>query len=90
MAKTRHITHRMSQRGITAQMIEIVKAFGVDDGDKTYLNKKSIDAALTELHKLSENMQRMRSRGGIVLVESGESEITTYAIDSYSRIKTVH
>lgn len=90
MAKTRHISQRMNQRGITAQMIEIVKTFGIDDGNKTYLNKKGIDAALMELNKLSKNMQKMRNRGGIVLVESGESEITTYAIDSFSRTKIVH
>ncbi|WP_321407016.1 hypothetical protein [Tolumonas auensis] len=90
MAKTRHIHQRMNQRAITSQMLEIVKMFGIDDGDKTYLNCKGIDAALDELNKLSKQMQKMRNRGGIVLVESGDAEITTYALDSYSRTKTVH
>ena len=85
MSKTRHIQQRMSQRAITSQMLEIVKMFGVDDGDKTYLNRKGLDAAMIELKRISQQMQKMRSRGGIVLVESGDTEITTYALDSYNR-----
>ncbi len=90
MAKTRHIHQRMNQRAITSQMLEIVKMFGVDDGDKTILNSKGIDAALDELQKLSKQMQRMRERGGIVLVESGDTEITTYDLDSFKRTKIIH
>ena len=90
MAKTRHIHQRMNQRAIKSQMLEIVKMFGVDDGDKTYLNRKGIDAALDELNNISQQMQKMRSRGGVVLVESGEIEITTYALNSYNRSQTVH
>lgn len=88
MAKTRHIHQRMNQRAISQQMLEIVKMFGVDDGDKTYLNKKGIDAALNEMNNLSKQMQKMRSRGGLVLVESGDVEITAYSLDSYDRKKT--
>ena len=34
----------------------------------------------------------MKTRGGLVLVESGDVEITAYALDSYDRKKshTVH
>lgn len=90
MAKTRHIHQRMNQRAITLQMLEIVKVFGVEEGDKTYLNRKGIDAALSELNRLSKQMQKMRTRGGLVLVESGETEITTYALDSYNPTQTIH
>ncbi len=88
MAKTRHIHQRMNQRAISQQMLEIVKMFGIDDGDKTYLNKKGIDAALLEINVLSKQMQKMKNRGGIVLVESGDVEITAYALDSYDRKKS--
>jgi hypothetical protein len=87
MAKTRHINQRMNQRSISQQMLEIVKMFGIDDGDKTYLNKKGIDAALSEISNLSKQMQKMKSRGGVVLVESGDVEITAYALESYNRTK---
>ena len=88
MAKTRHIHQRMSQRSISQQMLELVKVFGVGNGDKTYLSKKGIDDALSELNRISKEMQKMKSRGGLVLVESGEVGITAYALDSYDRKKS--
>ncbi len=92
MAKTRHINQRMNQRAISQQMLEIVKMFGIGEGDKTILDKKGIEAALAELNNLSKKMQKMKSRGGLVLVESGDVEITAYALESYNRNKanTVH
>lgn len=88
MAKTRHIHQKMDQRSISQQMLEIVKMFGIGNDDKTYLNKKGIDAALSELKSLSKQMQKMRSRGGLVLVEAGGFEITAYALGSYDRKKS--
>ncbi|MEO9944938.1 hypothetical protein [Paraglaciecola sp.] len=90
MAKTRHIHQRMNQRGIKQQMLEIVKMFGVDDGDKTILNEKGIEAALSEINKLSKDMQKMKNKGGVVLVEANGVEITAYSLDSYSRNKARH
>jgi hypothetical protein len=75
----------MNQRAISHQMLEI---FGIDDGDKTYLNKDGIDAALLEINVISKQMQKMKTRGGLVLVESGDVEITAYALDSYDRKKS--
>lgn len=92
MAKTRHINQRMNQRAISQQMLEIVKMFGVDEGDKTILNKKCIEEALIELSNLSKRMQKMKTRGGLVLVESGDFELTVYDLDSFNRSKvnTIH
>lgn len=90
MAKTRHIHQRMNQRGVTQQMLEIVKQFGVDNGDKIILNRKGLDVAISALNTLSKNMQKMRSKGGVVLVEDNNTEITTYALDSYTRNKSFH
>ncbi|PMG94199.1 hypothetical protein BCS98_10970 [Vibrio breoganii] len=76
---------RMSERSITEQMLDIVEKFGVDDGDKIILNKKAIDSALTSLKKISQGMQKMSKRGGLVLVKSGDMDVTTYALDSFNR-----
>ena len=85
MAKTRHIQKRMSQRNIQQEMLDIVKKFGIENGDKTILNKKGLKSALTELKRLSIFMERMQNRGGLVLVEANDLEITVYDLDSYSR-----
>lgn len=85
MSKTRHIQQRMSQRSIHQEMLDLVKMFGVDSGDKTILNKRGIDLVLKELKNMSKTMQKMRSRGGIVLVEAGDNEITSYALNSFRK-----
>lgn len=46
MAKTRHIHQRMSQRAIHQNMLDMVKIFGVNHGEKTILNKKGIENVL--------------------------------------------
>ena len=86
MAKTRHMQQRMSQRSIQQSWLELVKVFGIDDGDKIRLNRDGIDRVLKEMKDISANLQKMRSRGGIVLVENEGCEITTYAMDSYNNI----
>lgn len=85
MGKTRHIQKRMSQRSITERAFALVKSFGVRDGDKLVLNRKACDAADHELEMLQHTLRKARARGGLVLVESGDVLITTYALDSYSR-----
>lgn len=83
MAKTRHIQQRMSQRSIQQGWLDLVKMFGTDNGDKIFLNRNGIDAAIREMEKISADLQKMKTRGGIVLVEKEGYEITAYAVDSY-------
>lgn len=89
MAKTKHIQQRMSQRSIRQQWLSLVRVFGVVRGDKVFLNQKGIDLALNEMKKIASDLQKMRTRGGIVLVEEEGAEITTYALEN-NRKYTVH
>ncbi len=83
MAKTRHLQQRMSQRSIQQEWLDLVKRFGMDDGDKVVLNQRGIDCALDTMKKLATQLQKMRTRGGLVLVQEGDDEITTYSINSF-------
>ncbi len=85
MAKTRHIHQRMNQRGITQRMVEIVSDFGVEDGDKQILDKGNLDLLIKSMDKLRSEFLRLRDKGGLVVVESGDTQITAYRVDSYSR-----
>ncbi|WP_281213665.1 hypothetical protein [Shewanella insulae] len=85
MAKTRHIQQRMSQRGIKQSTLELVRHFGTWSGDKQILNRKACAAALIELDRIRKQLIKTKEQGGYVLVEAGGVEITTYALDSYSR-----
>ena len=87
MAKTRHIHQRMNQRGIQQAMLDLVKQFGIDSGDKTILNQKALRVAIAECKKIEKLMQKMETRGGLVLVEEDGHEITTYPLNSYNRSK---
>lgn len=83
MAKTRHIHQRMSQRGIRHDLLNVVAAFGTYQGDRQILNRKACSAAIKELNKLKDQLQSAEKRGGFVVVSEGETEITTYALDSH-------
>ncbi|GAM72601.1 hypothetical protein JCM19236_5744 [Vibrio sp. JCM 19236] len=69
-------------------MLDLVKQFGIDSGDKTILNQKALRIAIAECKKVEKLMQKMENRGGLVLVEEDGYEITTYDLDSYNRSKS--
>lgn len=89
MSKTKHIHQRMNQRGIDQQALELVKMFGIEvgNGEKTILNRKGIEAAQRQLQLLCKKMDKLKQRGGLVLVEANGNEITTYDLNSFSRNK---
>jgi hypothetical protein len=62
-----------------------VKTFGTEEGDKISLNRNGIDAAIRAMEKISADLQKMRNRGGVVLVEKDGYEITTYTLSSYKQ-----
>ncbi|MFW9608876.1 MAG: hypothetical protein ACMV0H_01595 [Aquaspirillum sp.] len=83
MARTRHLQQRVSQRSIQYEWLDLVKTFGTDDGDKIFLTRQGIDLVLNEMKKLAAHLQKMRTRGGVVLVENQGQEITTYSFNSF-------
>lgn len=88
MAKTRHLNARCSQRGISEGMLELVRSYGVWEGDKLVLNRNSAELIAAHCAQLQKLAQRVEKRGGLVLVEADGSEITTYSLDSYKRSKS--
>ena len=89
MSKTRHINQRLDQRSIKHSMMNLIKAFGVADGDKVIFNRQGIGATIKELQKTLKEMHKMQSRGGLVLVEADDMEITCYPLESYARSRRI-
>lgn len=83
MSKTRHMQQRMSQRGITAEIIEMLLRFGVSDGDKITLTRKNCQLLSKLFADLKKTTDKMAEKGGYTVVASGEYLITTYRLDSY-------
>lgn len=85
MAKTRHIQRRMSQRGIQQGMLDLVHQFGIEQGDRCVLNRKACTDVLRELDRIRKDVIKMQEKGGLVLVREGDTDITAYRLDSYTR-----
>ncbi len=84
MAKTRHIQQRMSQRGITSEILDMVERFGVCDGDKITLTKKNCQALSKLFATLKKTADKMAEKGGYTLVACGDSLITAYRLNSFN------
>ena len=89
MAKTKHIHKRMSQRGITDRMLEVVSSYGTAQGDKRILDRKNIDALMKGMDRFRKDLLKIRDKGGLVVVEANDVKITAYNIDSYDRSSLV-
>lgn len=86
MKTTNHVLARMSQRGITKRILEMVFEFGdCDNGDKIILNRKTGQKVLAEIDQLRKDLLKLIDKGGVVLVTDGGSLITTYNVESYKR-----
>ncbi len=90
MAKTRHIHQRMGQRGITQRMVDIVMGYGVFIDDKCVLDRCNIDELIKGMDRLRGDLLKIRDKGGVVVVEDGGAEITTYNYNSFNRRKAAN
>lgn len=84
MSKTRHIQRRMSQRGITSEIIDIVTKFGNTDGDKVILSKKNCKLLSEKLAKLKRTIDKISEKGGYTVVSCEGNLITAYRLDSFN------
>ena len=84
MAKTRHLQQRMSQRGITTEILEMVERFGVCDGDKITLTKKNCQMLSKLLANLKRTADKTAEKGGYTLVACNDTLITAYRLNSFN------
>ena len=89
---TLHAQRRMSQRGITAQMIDLALAYGYQRGDHHILDRRAIADRLTELNaeasQLEEErkaLERAQKRGGLSVVAEHSCIITTFSNAGHKR-----
>ena len=78
MQPTRHIKQRMSQRGISKEMVNLVIAHGVIQGDRYVVGRKE---ALQLIHALDDErrvLTKILDKGGVEVVTEGDALITAY------------
>lgn len=82
MQLTRHAHQRMTQRGITRSMIDLVLEFGEVEQDKAILDKKHAQQLIRELEVKLRTAKKILDKGGCVVVEADNSILTTYNYQS--------
>ena len=81
MYKTKHIKARMSQRGISEELLKLTIQFGEIQGDKTILGRKALQELLTQLRKLQRTTMKALDKGGVTLIEENGCLLTAYNIN---------
>ncbi len=78
MDTSHHFTQRMSQRGVSREMVNLVRDHGVLDGDKVILGRRDAARLIDQLMEQLRVLRKIQDKGGLVVVESGETLVTTY------------
>lgn len=78
MQPTRHIKQRMSQRGISKEMVNLVIAHGVIHGDKYVVGRKEALQLIRELDNERRVLTKIFDKGGVEVVTEGDALITAY------------
>lgn len=87
MARTRHMHQRMGQRGVTSRLVDLTSQYGTDNGDRIVLDRKNVEELLAGMDALRKDLLSIHEKGGLVVIESGESQVTVYRLDSYNQKK---
>jgi hypothetical protein len=77
MHSTKHIQQRMSQRGVSKDMVQTALTYGAQEGDKYVLGRKEVLERLEALQSEARLIKKVLDKGGVV-VASDDALITTY------------
>lgn len=78
MQTTKHVQQRMSQRGVSSEMVELVLTHGTLNQDKYVLGRKEALSLLDSLQREERVLKKILDKGGVVVVSDGDFLITTY------------
>lgn len=87
MARTRHMHQRMGQRGVTSRLVDLTSQYGTDNGDRIVLDRKNVEELLAGLEAFRKDLLKIHDKGGLVVIESGDTQITVYRTESYNQKK---
>lgn len=78
MHQTAHINKRMSQRGITKNMVDLALTYGEIQGDKYVLDRQGVQKRLREMEAERRALMKVLDKGGVEVVAEDGVLITTY------------
>lgn len=83
MQTTQHAMQRMSQRGVTGDMVDFVLNYGFVEQDKYVLGKRQALELLNDLKRQERLVKKILDKGGVTVVAQDDVLITTYNCNSY-------
>lgn len=83
MQTTQHAMQRMSQLGVTGDMVDFVLNYGFVEQDKYVLGKRQALELLNDLKKRERLVKKILDKGGVTVVAQDDVLITTYNCNSY-------
>lgn len=88
---TRHLGARMSQRGVTRDMVDFVLTHGKNSGEEVILNRKDLIRLVEDLFGSQRAIAlKLLDKGGLVVVEDRGALLTTYNFNSSNRRRRSH
>lgn len=78
MEITLHALQRMSQRGVSRDMVELVLEYGRITHDKATLGRKDAQELLVRMQRQMRVLKKILDKGGVVVVAENDKLITTY------------
>jgi len=85
MVTTKNSLARISQRGLSKSLIDLVFTYGKEQGDKLILNKKTTQKMIKEIDNMRKQLLRIMDKGGVTVVVENDILITAYNTNSYKR-----
>lgn len=85
MCRTRHMQQRMSQRGITSEIVKMAGMLGICNSDRITLTGKNSEFLSNVPAKFKRTLDKMAQKGGCTVVNRGRSLITAFRVDSFTR-----
>ena len=85
LKQTKHMRQRMSQRGVTREMVDLVIEYGETDQDKHVMGRRHALHRLELINQEPRVLKKILDKDGVVVVAEGNALITTYNRDQDDR-----
>jgi hypothetical protein len=82
---SQHVGQRMNQRGISRRLVDFALRHGRIEGDKHILDRNESRRIIDELEEELRLAKRALDKGGITVVEGGDTLITAYNLTPCAR-----
>ena len=85
MHVTQHAHDRMTQRGLSRRLVDFTLRHGRVEGDRHVLDRNESRRLIDELEEELRLAPRVHGRGGVAVVDSGDTLITAYHVTNKPR-----